>query len=69
MCVLIPNVFQKVSVNMIQTILGCVSKEQDFLSFKAGRYLNAAVFASQIFKMLYADHARALTVTNEAAVI
>ena len=54
---------------MIQTILGCVSKEQDFLNFKAGRYLNAAVFASQIFKMLYADHARALTVTNEAAVI
>ncbi len=44
-----------------------LSKEQDILSFKAAPYLNAAVFASQIFNMLvplYADCAHAVTGTH-----
>ena len=49
-----------------------VSKEQDFLSFKAAPDLNAALFASQILNMLvpfYADCAHAVPVTHETAVI
>lgn len=49
-----------------------ICKGQDFLSFKAAPYLNTALFASQILKMLvpfYADCGTAVTVTLKAAVV
>lgn len=49
-----------------------ICKGQDFLSFKAAPYLNTALFASQILKMLvpfYANCGTAVTVTLKAAVV